>query len=565
MTQQLRHLFSARGVCGVATSLTLAGCYTGWSGDHARAESSDSTGTNDDNPGSDSGADPDNEAEVEAVPVSGLRRLTAAEYRSTIESLLGLTVDAVLLLPEDPRTPYDNDYTQQQASEALVAGVELLAGDLAAQVLSTEAGRDQVVGCTPGDAQDEACFEQFIEDFGKRALRRPLTEEQRTAFSSLHAISVEENDFYAGVEVAVRAFLQHPQFLYRVEIGTPVDNLPGVFALDDWEMASRLSYLLWGTMPDRALLDAAEAGELRQAETLHEIAHRMLEDEQAQARIRRFHALWLDFEELPHPAVLSAALDRETSALVKRIIFEERRPWVDLLTADETYVDAVLAEHYGLPMPDDTGTHWVRYPDDSGRKGLLSHGSFLSLGGAFGDTSPTQRGIAVRTRLFCENELTAPEEVDPDNPPESTDDAVCKWDRYEAHRADPGCAGCHAQLDPIGFGLENYGPDGRFRTHDVDLPQCEIKGEGQVPGIGSFSGPGELADLVLQDGRIERCVVTQFYRFAMGRFELDHYDWTFLDALTEFDEDAPLVFDQMVVNLITSPEFRLRRDEEPEE
>jgi hypothetical protein len=551
-------------ICTLATAVALTGCYTGWAGDLDQEEEEGPASTGADG-GSDDGNRAGSEPEARDVPVSGMRRLTAAEYDATVMSLLGVPVASALLLPEDPRTPYDNDYTLQQPSDALVSGAELLAGDLAALALSTEEGRDRVVGCTPNGAADEACFEQFVVDFGKRALRRPLTEEQRLAFTSLHAISIEEGDFYAGVETAVRAFLQHPQFLYRVEVGTPVENQPGLFALDDWEVASRLSYVLWGTMPDQPLFDAAETGELGQTATLTELVRWMLEDDRASTRVQRFHALWLDFEQLPHSAELSAALNMETSALIERVVFEERRPWLDLLTSAETHLDAMLAEHYGLPAPNGDEAGWVPYPEGSGRKGLLSHGSFLSLGGAFGDTSPTLRGIAVRTRLFCEPELQVPEDVDPDNAPQS-EESPCKWDRYAAHRADPGCASCHAAIDPIGFGLENYGPDGRFRTHDVDLPQCEILGEGEVPGIGTFSGPGELADLVIEDGRIERCVATQFYRFAMGRFELDQTDKTFIDALMQgVDEDAPLVFDQMVISLLTSPEFRFRRDEDTEE
>ncbi|MEM6993521.1 MAG: DUF1592 domain-containing protein [Myxococcota bacterium] len=555
---------------GFVGALALqTGCYAGLGGDDAVGDGGttdggdpaqgDSSGGGDDEADGGEPADPE-APDPQRVAISGARRLTAAEYTATVRTLLDLEVDASLLLPEDPRTPYDNDFTLQHASEALIAGAELLASDLATASLETDAGRGLVVGCEPTAPDDAECFAAFVDGFGPRVLRRPLTDEQRDALMALQAVGVEQDDFYAGVEAAVRGLLQHPQFLYRIERGTAVEG-SDVLALDDWEVASRLSYLLWGDMPDAALFADAADGALTSEVGIVTATERMLDDPRTLRQVQRFHALWMDFEQLPHSAELSDALSRETAALIERVVFDEQRPWVELLLASETYLDETLAEHYDLPTPAG-GEGWIEYPDDSRRQGLLSHGSFLSMGGAFDDTSPTQRGIAIRTRLFCEPDYSPPPEIDADNPPVS-ETSPCKWDRYVAHREDPGCAACHQQYDPIGFGLENYGPDGRYRTHDVGLPQCEIQSEGEVVGIGTFSGPLELANLLVADGRIEDCVAKQFYRFAHGRFELGNADAAAIDGLLA--EEEPLVFDQMILDMVRAPEFRHRREETPED
>jgi len=243
------------------------------------------------------------------------------------------------------------------------------------------------------------------------------------------------------------------------------------------------------------------------------------------------------------------------------VLFDRKGPWQDLLRSPETFVSDVLVKQYGLsaaaplPMP-----AWVPY-GNSGRRGLLSHGAFLALGNKFDDTSPTVRGKEIRERLFCEDIPPPPENVNADAPPVATGAVVCKWDRYAAHRVG-GCAGCHQQMDPIGFGLENYDSQGRYRTQEVGQPQCQIQGQGEIVGLGTFHGPVELSDLMLNSGRLNRCVVAQLYRFATGRphAKEDEIDKQAVALLTKGVGDKDFRLDKLIVDFTTAPAFAHRRE-----
>jgi hypothetical protein len=273
--------------------------------------------------------------------------------------------------------------------------------------------------------------------------------------------------------------------------------------------------------------------------------------------------LWMGYENLPHAYDLASAMKAETAALIQRVIFEERRPWQDLLRLDETWVDAQLAEHYGLPQPADPTGGWVAWTDPQ-RKGLLGQGSFLSLGAKFGDTSPTQRGLLIRTRLFCQDIPPPPPDIDVnvDQPP-GDDENLCKAERYAAHQVEgTSCNGCHVLVDGIGFGLERYDQAGLYREHDPGRPECPIDGVGELAGIGTFSGPAGLADRMIESGQLNRCVTTMLYRFAIGRYELEPLDENFIDAVIERIGEGDFRFDELLLDFVESDMFRFRRVEE---
>ncbi|MEX1361611.1 MAG: DUF1592 domain-containing protein [Nannocystaceae bacterium] len=548
--------------------LVLASAVLGWSGGcyqgRANFDGYDGSAGDGADAGEDAGddaAEPVDPVVLDRLGVSGMRRLTATEYAATVEDLTGVRFDAALLLPEDWRQPFDNDFTTQVASQALIEGAELLAADVAQAVLASPATRDAVVGCEPSGVDDEACFRSFLADFGRRALRRPLTDDELERYAGLIAEATASDDFYAAVEVGLRALLQHPEFLYRVELGSPVPDAPGVFRLGDYEIATRLSYFLWGSTPSTALLDLAEAGQLHTPEQIEAAAQMMLEDERARARVARFHALWLGYEQLPHAPPLADAMQAETQALMDRVIFDEGLAWQDLLRAEETFVDATLAEHYGLSNPGPDGS-WVSY-GETGRQGLLSHGSFLSAMAKVDDSSPTKRGVLVRTRLMCQVIPPPPPNVNVDDtePPEG----VCKEEFYRQTHAQGNCAGCHSLMDPIGLGLENYDHRGAFRTVENDDPSCVISGEGSLDGT-PFTGPAELSDVLLESGALNRCVTQQLYRFAMGRSELEPLDYAFIESLLEEIGTAEdFEFGQLAARFVADEAFALRREQAPTE
>ena len=230
--------------------------------------------------------------------------------------------------------------------------------------------------------------------------RRAVTPVDVSVYDGFIAHSVEADDFNVGARMLVRAMVQDVEFIYRLEFGTPVGTFDGrpMVALAGFEIASRLSFLLWGSGPDEELLQVAESGDLEDVATLRTQATRMLADPRAERQQNRFHRLWLGFKESVLPSEYAADMLAETRALVRRVVFEERRPYTDLLTLDETFVTPELAAHYEVPTP--AGAEdWVRYPDT--RAGLLSHATFLSNSSKFDDTSPVYRGQNVNTRLLC--------------------------------------------------------------------------------------------------------------------------------------------------------------------
>jgi Protein of unknown function (DUF1592)/Protein of unknown function (DUF1588)/Protein of unknown function (DUF1595)/Protein of unknown function (DUF1585)/Protein of unknown function (DUF1587) len=495
---------------------------------------------------------------------SGVRRLSQSELDNTLRDLLGEdSAPAARLLNEDEFRPFDNDYTIQQASAALITSLEALADEVAARAVADTGRRAALVPCTPSTPGDEQCFRAFLAAFLPKAFRRAVTEADIDAYLPLLAFASEDNavvdnDFYTAVRLAIAAALQDPEFLYRVEQGTP-GNTQGLLELDGYEIANRMSYLLWASMPDDALFAAAAAGTLRSSEGRRGEALRMLDDPKARAQLHRFHAMWLGYRSIPHTPELVAAFDRETSALIDRVILDEPGSYLRLFTMDETFIDDSLADHYGLPRPSN-GEGWVPY-DGTGRAGILGHGSLLAAFSKFEDTSPTQRGILVRTRFMCEEVPRPPPTVDTDQPPKGGMDAVCKYERYAEHRdQSSSCAGCHSLVDPIGFGLENYDVAGRYREHDDGLPECTIEGSGEIVGIGSFSGPSELSRLLVDNGYVDACAVQQFLTFALGR-PASSYEAGLLQEMVASFRAGQHDFKAFVVDFAASDRFARRAEE----
>ncbi len=492
------------------------------------------------------------------APLGAVRRLSQAEFDNTLLDILGdSSRPAFRLLSEDEYAPYDNDYKTQVASETLINGLEVLANEVSAHLLADQSRRDSLVGCSPTADDDVDCFKSFIEAFGRLAFRRPLAADEVTAYMGLQGFATEanphvDNDFYTAVALVVQSMLQDPEFIYRIERG---DLSKGVSGL---ELASRMSYLLWGSAPDDLLLQAAEKGELNSSEGRKSQAKRMLLDSRAKNQLNRFHSMWLGYRAIPHAARLVQAFDKETRHLIDWVVFDQQRNYLELFRSDQTYVDDFLADHYGLDRPEG-GEGWVKYKD-KGRAGILSHGSVLASFSKFTDTSPTQRGIFVRTRLMCDKIQDPPPNVDVDQPPASDDPNACKVDRYKAHMDVVGCKGCHSQMDPIGFGLERFDMAGKYREHDDDNANCQIAGQGNLPAGGTFSGPAQLAQQLIEAQRIDACFVKQYFSFTFG-YEATAADQPLIDQLTQQFRAGEHKLQDFIVNYVSSPEFAQRRGE----
>jgi hypothetical protein len=317
--------------------------------------------------------------------------------------------------------------------------------------------------------------------------------------------------------------------------------------------------LLWGSTPDDVLLDDAEAGMLQIPEERLAVAERMLDDPRARDQMHRYHAMWLGYRGIPHGPELVAAFNAETQALIDRVVFEERLDYTALFTLDETWVDPFLAEHYGLPSPDGEAG-WVSYAE-TGRSGILGHGSVLAAFSKFTDTSPTQRGIFVRERLLCAETPPPPPEVDVDAVPGDPEDPnSCKEERYAVHRETASCAACHDLFDPIGLGLENYDIAGVFREHDDGKPDCIISGEGALPSVGSFSGPAELGQRLVESGMFEPCAIRQYLTFAYGRALTEAEESMHVDAMLERFESVDYDFAGLMADHVGADLFGFRKE-----
>ena len=545
-------------VCCVAAS--LIGCGTDTSSPGGNANGAGSTQTDGGN-GPGAGGGNSGPGNLTTASASVARRLSRAELTSVVRDVLGDDTGApAKFLNDDVYRPFDNDYTVQAASRALIESLEAMADDVAARAV-LPANRAKIVPCTPTGPGDTACLKSTIESIGQRLYRRPLSEQQVAAYLTLQSYATEANadvphDFYTAVNLVLRSMLQDPEVLYRIETGTATAEA-GIFKLDSYELASRMSFLLWGSGPDDALLDSAKSGQLLDAASRASAATRMLASPNARAQLERFHSMWLGYRAIPATPELASAFNMETSKLIEKVVFDEPSSYLDLFTSNQTYVNATLAAQYGLPAPAG-GEGWVTYADDK-RAGILSHGSVLAAFSKFSDTSPTQRGIFIQTRLLCNKIGSPPATVNVDQPP-AAPDKVCKLDRYDAHRTLDSCKGCHAQLDPIGYGLENYDIGGKYRTHDDEHAECILPDKGELPGYGEFSGPGQLARLLVESGQMEACFMQQLMSYAIGR-ELRTEEGAAKDALAASFKADGYNLQNLLTHYVADDRFALRQEE----
>ncbi|MFB6350821.1 MAG: DUF1592 domain-containing protein, partial [Bradymonadaceae bacterium] len=531
-----------------------------------------------------------------SIGYGGLRQLSDREFDATIRDLFGgrVAVDSADL-PSSGSGPFDNDFLAQFPSLSLIENVNTVAQKVAEIVtdrMREDAQlRDYVLGCgrAPTGADDRECFETFLEHFGRRVMRRPIgTELKRTyleeffEMKSLQAIDdpkladqISEIDFYDKVRFALEAMLQSGQFLYRSERGKPVEaDGQKVYRLDDWSMANRLSYFLWGTMPDDKLLDAAAAGELSTPEQIRAQAKRMLEKPQAREAAVRFHAMWLGFSNFYLGETDGAFQDpelaedarQETRRVIIEVLFEQEKPWTELLTHEKTWLTPKLADHYGLPAPEETSGGWVEYPSDGLRRGILAHASFLALGASDGHTSIIKRSKYLLDHLACDP-LPPPQDNMQSNTPDSKP-PECKAEHLQWLTERPPCMSCHAKLNGPGMALEHFDGTGQYREYeDPEKGKCRIEGVGRLKEQKGgkwttkhkFEGPKGLARLLTENMDGPRCMVRHLYQFAVGHKITDR-DRPVIDRLADQFEASGYDYQELLLDLVSTPEFRYRID-----
>jgi hypothetical protein len=428
--------------------------------------------------------------------------------------------------------------------------------------------RARIFSCQPAqDAEAAACAEQILTTLARRAYRHPVTAEERERLMTLYAAErAKGRSFDSGVQTALAYILVSPQFLFRVERDPP-NAAPGTtYRIDDLELASRLSFFLWSSLPDDELIDAAAAGKLGQPKELERQVARMLADERATALATTFASQWLYLRNLRASAPdmyvfpdfddnLRQSAIRETELLFETIVREDR-PLTELLSADYTYMNERLAKHYGIPNLYGDQFRRVALTDER-RFGLLGQASVLTLSSYPNRTSPVSRGNYVLTNILGTPAPSPPPNVP--TLPENTAEKLSMRARMERHRADPVCASCHQLMDPIGLVLERYDGIGRWRDEDNGEAVTDYGSPIHVlRDFGPIDGPVDLRNAILsQPERFVRTATEKLMTYALGR-QLTPADMPTARAIVRRAADNDYRFSSLVLGIVTSDTFQMR-------
>jgi hypothetical protein len=522
--------------------------------------------------GGGNGGDPG--AAIAPAPATRAARLTHAQWENSVRDLFGLAGDTSFssLLRSDPVQSgfmFDNDASTMAVDDALWSGYE----QAAANVAETVAGNAALLAAiAPESGNDSERAARLIAELGLRAHRRPLTPEETGEYGALFAMAPalysDVSDFQAGTRLLIETILQSPNFLYRLETSATADG--GVIPLSSYEVASRLSYALWNTMPDAALFQVAAADGLRDPTEVSAQALRMLADPRAESVVAHFHDQLLEVERYagirPSAAFypdVSAEFGQhaatESRSFVREIVFGQHGSFADLLTSSETFVNRELADVYGLPG--DFGAEFEKVTLDSAlRQGLFTQVGFLALNASSANPDPIHRGVFLARRVTC-TEIAAP----PANiPPLPAAEGRTNRETVEAHTEAPGtqCAMCHASvINPLGFPFENFDAIGRARTtdngHPVDTSSQAWTGTASVKVANAVALTQALAD----SRAVHECYARHWLEFAYGRPRATE-DAGLIASLGERSLTTGMSVEELVVALVTSPAFLNRSTQE---
>jgi hypothetical protein len=495
---------------------------------------------------------------------SPLRRLSRAEYASTVTELFGdQAAAAVNFIPEARVNGFDNNSQARTVSNLLAQEYFEAAEKLATAAITR---LSSLLPCDPATQGEATCVDRFLDGFAKRAWRRPLEPAERDSLKQAFTMGKAGGTFAEGIQTVIQVLLLSPQFMYRMERGVAVAGAD-YLRLDPYELASRLSYLLWGSMPDAALFAAADAGKLATREDVAAQATRMLADPRAARMVNTFAAQWLRLDEIPdlekqsapYPAFkpeLREAMQGEVEAFFDHVLWKGDGKFDTLLTAPFTFVNEPLAAYYGIKGV--TGTAFQKVPlDPQQRLGMLTQAGLLSVLGVNdgGLNSLVYRGLFVRERLFCQPVPDPPPEAQGMNP--TITPATTARESSEARQAIQLCGGCHALMDRIGLGFENFDGIGLYRTTDKDKP-VDARGELTATDIdGPFAGAVDLARKLATSKDAHHCLATQWFRYGHGRQE-SAADSCSLNALREVSVKSGGNFRELLLALTQTDTFLLR-------
>ena len=476
-------------------------------------------------------------------------------------------------LVEQVRLPFQNPRRGGAAGPIPIVSSVTITGPYNPRGAGETPSRARIFTCRPAHAtpdEETRCAARILSSLARLAYRRPVTADDRATLLGFYADERAAGGSYeAGIELALRWLLASPDFLFRVE-AAPRDLADAeVYRISDLDLASRLSFFLWSSIPDDELLRVAETGRLQDPAELQRQVRRLLADPRAGALTSNFAGQWLQLRNLADPAVrpgdpYSLAFDeslrrgmiRETELFFDSLV-RENRPALELLTAGYTFLNERLAAHYGVPNVQGSHFRRVSLPVASPRRGLLGHGSILTLTSHAIRTSPVLRG-----KWILNNILGTPPPDPPPNVPALVDrktqaKTATLRERMQAHRDNPACAACHAMIDPAGFALENFDAIGRWRV--VDESFNPIDASGVLPDGTAFDGVAELrAALVRRPERFVTTMTEKLLTYALGR-GLTHADLPTVRRILRETADDGYRLQSIVLSLVRSDPFQLRR------
>jgi Protein of unknown function (DUF1592)/Protein of unknown function (DUF1588)/Protein of unknown function (DUF1595)/Protein of unknown function (DUF1587)/Protein of unknown function (DUF1585) len=504
------------------------------------------------------------------VAASPLRRLTRTQYANTVRDLLNLDNSGADGLSPDEKNGGFFSNAAVNLAEIQVDQYQRSAERIADR--ATQNLKD-LVPCAPADADTTSpmsteandCVVRFVQGFGRRAYRRPLTTDESARFNALFVKTQTQDGFRSGIALIVQAMLLSPHFLHLVETGDGTTVEGRLVPLTSHERAARLSYFLWNSMPDAELAAAADSGSLSNETQIAVQAERLLASPKARDSIASFHEQWLQTTSLvtvekskvlfpEFDDVLRSAMREETVRFADQVIRVEDGRLANLLTSDYSLLSGPLYPLYGLPPG---GPGWQRATFSHPRSGIFMHASGLAVHSHADQTSLVQRGLVIRQRLLCSTPPPPPPTVD-DTPP-MVDRTQSARTRFAQHRANPSCANCHRMMDPLGAPFEIFDPIGRFRTVDGIEP-VDASGElfGTDSDDGPVAGPVELMLKLAATPEVQDCIVRQWFRFAVGRQEGDA-DQRSLDQSMDAFREKDFRIRDLLIGLTLTDAFLNRR------
>ena len=460
----------------------------------------------------------------------------------------------------------------QAIYQPAVAGVTIT-GPIDGTGATDTPSRHRIFVCRPTNAaQETGCAKTIVSTLARRAYRRPVTDADLQGLFTFYNAGRSEGGFEAGIERALRALLVSPEFLFRAE-SDPAGIAPNTnYRLSDLELASRLSFFLWSSIPDDELLDVAQRGRLKEPAVFERQVRRMVADPRSEALVSNFLGQWLQLRNLerkrPAEALfpnfdgsLRQAFRRETELLFQDLLRQDR-PILELLTANYTFVNERLALHYGIPNV--RGSHFrrVTFGADNQRRGLLGHGSVLLVTSHAIRTSPVLRGKWILQNILGVQPPAPPAVVPPFNEAQGgAKTGLSVRDRMIEHRRNPVCAACHAMIDPAGFALENFDAVGRWRTHDEFYNPIEPSGA--LPDGTEFDGLTQFREaLVSRPERFVTTITERLLTYALGR-GLEYYDAPAVRRIMREAAGENYRLSALILGIAKSPPFQMRRSPAP--